>query len=101
MTSKDKDWFKEFFSAEEAEHIQARADRIEEDMFTEYEITFVVPREQAIELCRHYALMQDDIPNIRSMMYVGSMISRLMTVIVEAIYDDGINPFDDDDDYDE
>lgn len=98
MTSNDKEWFKDLFSAEDAQQIQARAERIEEDMFTEYEITFVIPREQAIELCRHYSLMQDDIPNMKSMMYVGSMISALMNVVVEAIYDDGINPFDDYDD---
>lgn len=96
MKNNDNDWFKELFNAEDVQHIQARTERIEEDMFTEYEITFVIPRDQAIELCRHYSMLQDDIPNMRSMMYVGSMITALMNTVVEAIYDDGIDPYEDD-----
>jgi hypothetical protein len=96
MKNNDKDWFKELFTAEDAQQIRAKSERIEEDMFTEYEITFVIPRDQAIELCRHYSMLQDDIPNMRSMMYVGSMITALINTIVEAIYDDGIDPFEDD-----
>ena len=97
MTNEDNDWFKMFFQDEEAQLLRARAERIEEDMNTVYELSFMVPREQAIETCNHYYKLNDGNFDIDSLMYMASMINSIIVVMEAALAVDGINPMDEDD----
>jgi hypothetical protein len=84
------------FSKEEMEKIESRAERIEEDMSTVYELTFLVPRDQAIELCRHYDMMEESlIPNMESLVYIASLLNSLVSTIESALEVDGIDPYED------
>lgn len=82
------------FSKEEMEQIVSRAERIEEDMSTFYEITFIVPREQAIDLCRHYEFMRSsDSPPTDSLAFLASLLISLVSTIEDALDGDGIDPY--------
>ena len=84
------------FSKEEMEKIESRAERIEEDMSTVYELTFLVQRDQAIDLCRHYDRMGELLtPSLESLMYVASLLSSLVSTIESALESDGIDPYED------
>jgi hypothetical protein len=84
------------FSKEEMENIETRAERIEEDMSTVYEITFLVPRDQAIDLCRHYDKMGESLtPSMESLMYIASLLTSLVSTIESALEIDGIDPYED------
>jgi hypothetical protein len=84
------------FSKEEMEKIELRAERIEEDMSTVYELTFLVPRDQAIELCKHYDRMGESLtPNMESLMYISSLLTSLVSTIESALEVDGIDPYED------
>ncbi len=95
MTNENNEWFKQLFSQEEAEAIQAKAERIEEDMTTMYEITLLIPREQGLDLCGHFNKMRTGNATLRSMVYIASLLEAIMESIETALYDDGINPYED------
>jgi len=95
MTNEDNEWFKQLFSQEELEHIQHKTQRIEEDMTTAYEITLLIPREQAIELCRHFDNMRSTEATIESMIFVASLMEAIMDSVESALYDDDVNPYED------
>ena len=85
------------FSKEEMEQIASRAERIEEDMATMYEITFIVPREQAIELCLHYDKMRySGAPDLESLSFIASLLISLVSTIENALDADGIDPYEED-----
>jgi len=87
------DWLN-IFSQEELEQIESRAERIQEDMETMYEITFIVPREQAIDLCRHYAEMHITAdPSVEALIFLASLLSSLVGTIETALDGDGIDPY--------
>lgn len=93
----NEDWIENLFSPEEAEKIRARSERIEEDMTTVYEVTFIIPRDQAIELCRQYVAMHREEPSIEALEYVGSMLEKIIETLEDTLDYDGINPYEDDD----
>jgi hypothetical protein len=96
MANEENDWFTQFFNAEEAANLQARSERIEEDMSTVYDITLVLPREQAIQACQQYYLMISGGNNESATEYIASMLSSLIGVIEIALLSDGIDPEDED-----
>lgn len=92
MTNSSNDeWFKSIFDAEDAEKMISKAQRIEEDMSTLYEVTLAIPRDQAIETCKHYYRMQEEEMDLESMYFIGSMVTAMILTLEEALLYDGIN----------
>lgn len=89
------DWIENIFTPEEVEKIRASTERIEEDMSTVYEVTFLIPRDQAIELCQQYEAMHHLNPTMESLAYVASMLEAIIETIEDTLDFDGINPYED------
>jgi rubrerythrin len=94
MTNPNDDWIRDIIPEEDVESINAKAKRIEDDLDTYYELTFVLSREEAIKTCQKYESAQDGDAN--SMFHLYAILSGIVASIEFALATDDIDPYEED-----
>lgn len=91
--SDDGEWINEIIPREQAEEIQSRLERLADDENVIFNLVLSAPRSSAIELCRTFARAAAG--QIQETYRVISFVSNIVHLIEEELFNDGINPYDD------
>ena len=85
------EWAREYFSPEEIKRFESKAEKIEDDMNTYYQVSLIAPREAVINACILYREAQ--MGSIEGMMFCGYMLSGIIEQLLDSLLDDGIDPY--------
>lgn len=91
--SDDGEWINEIIPREQAEEIQSRLERLADDENVIFNLVLSAPRSSAIELCRTFARAAAG--QIQETYRIISFVSNIVHLIEEELFNDGINPYDD------
>lgn len=91
--SDDGEWINEIIPREQAKEIQSRLERLADDENVIFNLVLSAPRSSAIELCRTFARAAAG--QIQETYRIISFVSNIVHLIEEELFNDGINPYDD------
>lgn len=94
MTNENDDWIRNIVPNEDVESINARAERIEDDHNTWYELTFVLSRQEAIKTCQQFERAQDG--DQVALLHMFSILTGIVGSIEFALSTDNIDPYEED-----
>jgi hypothetical protein len=93
--NENDDWIRDIVPDEDVDNLNAKAQRIESDHDTYYELSFYLSRPEAIKTCQQFALVQEGQPF--ALVHMFSILTGIVDSIEFALSTDDINPYEEDD----
>lgn len=91
MTEENDDWLYDIIPKQQAEELEEKMYRIENDENTILSIVLSAPRASAIQLCQTYTKAMTG--NITESFKLISFMERIVELIEQELYDSGIDPY--------
>ena len=91
MTNENDDWIYDIIPAKQAEELEEKMQRIENDENTIFSIVLSAPRSSAIQLCKTFSKAMDG--NLNESFNLIRFVENIVELIEQELYDAGIDPY--------